>query len=89
MSEEPDRIKAEIASRLDRIEGGPADEVYARIEGCCNACRFYDRTGFGDVNYGECRRHPPVMVKEQANGIPRGVWSVVGYDDFCGEYEAG
>jgi hypothetical protein len=93
VSDEIDRISAEISARLEQLEHGTAgegaeDEVYERIEGCCSACRFYDRTAFGNVNYAECRRYPPTMVNEQVNGIPRAVWPVVGYDDFCGEYAA-
>lgn len=62
------------------------DETYDAIAGCCNACRFFDRTAFGRANYGHCRRWPPVSVEQQATGLPRGVWPVVGYDDWCGEY---
>ena len=62
------------------------DETYDRIDGCCNACRHYDTTAFGAANYGHCRRYPPVEVERQANGLPRGIWPVVGYDDWCGEY---
>ena len=65
------------------------DETYAAIEGRCNSCRHYDRTAFGGANYGHCRRYPPVAVEKQANGLPRGVWPVVGYDDSCGEYAKG
>ena len=66
-----------------------ADEVYARQEGCCNACRHYDSEPFGAVNYGFCRRFPPIEIDRQANGLPRGIWPVVGYDDTCGEYSEG
>ena len=62
------------------------DETYDPIEGRCNSCRHYDPTAFGRANYGHCRRFPPVAVEKQANGLPRGVWPVVGYDDTCGEY---
>ncbi len=64
------------------------DETYDPIESRCNSCRHYDPTAFGEANYGHCRRYPPVAVEKQANGLPRGVWPVVGYDDSCGEYRA-
>ena len=66
-----------------------ADETYAPIEGCCNACRHYDRTAFGTANYGHCRRYPPIAIETQPGGLPRGLWPVVGYDDSCGEYRPG
>ena len=64
------------------------DETYEPIAGCCSACRHYDTTAFGTANYGECRRYPPVAIERHANGLPRGVWPVVGYDETCGEYAA-
>ena len=61
---------------------------YDKIPGRCNSCRYYDREDLGDVNYAYCRRHPPIAIKEHENGLPRGVWPVVGYDDFCAEYKS-
>lgn len=63
------------------------DEVYEKIPGRCNSCAHYDSDSFGKVNYGNCRRFPPITVEKQKNGLPRGIWPVVGYDDFCGEFE--
>jgi hypothetical protein len=60
-------------------------ETCAPIAGCCNSCRHYD-AAFGAANYGNCRRWPPIAVERHANGLPRGVWPVVGYDDRCGEH---
>ena len=62
-------------------------EVYETIAGHCNACRHYDSEPFGEVNYGQCRYFPPLNFKKHEDGLPRGVWPIVGYDDFCGKYE--
>ncbi len=62
-------------------------EVYETIPGCCNACRHYDTEVFGEVNYGQCRYFPPLNIQQKAEGLPRGIWPIVGYDDYCGMYD--
>ena len=65
------------------------DEVYERIPGRCNSCRHYDASPFGRVNYGFCRRWPPMTVDLAQPGLPKGIWPVVAYDDLCGEHASG
>ena len=63
------------------------DEIYEPIAGCCNACKYYDSEPFGKVNYGNCRFFPPVNIQRRTGELPRGIWPVVGYDDYCGKFD--
>ncbi len=62
------------------------NEVYEKISGRCNACQHYDVKPFGKVNYGQCRYFPPLNIEQKPEGLPRGVWPIVGYDDYCSMY---
>lgn len=63
------------------------NEVYEKITGHCNSCKFYDTASFGPVNYGQCRFYPPSSIEKIGDNLPRGIWPVVGYDDYCGKHE--
>ncbi len=62
------------------------NDVYNPIPKHCNACRYYDNEPFGPVNYGQCRFYPPMNIEKISEGIPKGIWPIVGYDDFCGKF---
>ena len=61
-------------------------EIYAPIPGHCNSCLHCDNKAFGAVNYGKCRYYPPMNIEEIGEGIARGLWPIVEYDDFCGKF---
>ncbi|MFL2669068.1 MAG: hypothetical protein ACJ0HT_05775 [Alphaproteobacteria bacterium] len=62
-------------------------DLYEKIIGRCNSCRHYDSEPFGAVNYGQCRYYPPQTIDKQPEGLPRGIWPVVGYDDYCSKFD--
>ena len=64
-------------------------EIYAPIPRHCNSCCHYDNQAFGPVNYGHCRYYPPLNIDKQSEGLPRGIWPVVGYDDYCSKFSEG
>lgn len=54
---------------------------------CCDYCRFWNTRG---KDYGECRRHPPVLMDvdvpfQDDNGLVS-VWPTTNFSDWCGEY---
>jgi hypothetical protein len=44
----------------------------------CKECRFQHKS--------VCHRFPPVGIEPDAEGAPRVAWSIVGTDDWCGEF---
>ncbi len=64
-------------------------DLYKKIIGRCISCRHYDSEPFDAVNYGQCRYYPPINIDKQSEGLPRGIWPVVGYDDYCGKFTEG
>ena len=62
-----------------RGDGGvPSATEAGELKPCCYACRWYERSG-----YGECRRNAPVASQvELEEGAP--VWPRVRGDHWCG-----
>lgn len=67
--------------------GAYSDQLKTR--GMCRFClHFETRDDTPESAYGECRRHPPVVISTGDGGGLTLFPSVSGLD-YCGEYEQG
>ena len=62
------------------------EEKFAQVVHFPKSCLHCDNKAFGAVNYGKCRYYPPMNIEEIGEGIARGLWPIVEYDDFCGKF---
>lgn len=51
----------------------------------CKTCKFWLKTNYPRSGFGECRRHPPVLLPSA--GRPNAAWPDTEHDHWCGDFE--
>ena len=55
----------------------------------CAFCRFANEDDWDvSAEVVHCRRHAPVLA-DTTQQFPKATWPTVGWDDWCGDWEAG